>query len=50
VRVDDDPLRVAELGSDDVRRLPSDADQLAGWLLEPEDPAEVSAYFESQRR
>ena len=23
------------------------ADQLAGWLLEPEDPDEVSAYFES---
>ncbi len=22
------------------------ADQLAGWLLEPEDPDEVSAYFE----
>jgi putative phosphoesterase len=26
-----------------------DAEQLVGWLLEPEDPAEVSAYFESQR-
>jgi predicted phosphodiesterase len=26
-----------------------DADRLAGWLLEPEDPAEVSAFFESQR-
>jgi diadenosine tetraphosphatase ApaH/serine/threonine PP2A family protein phosphatase len=24
-----------------------DAEQLAGWLLEPEDPDEVSAYFES---
>jgi putative phosphoesterase len=24
-----------------------DAEQLAGWLLEPEDPAETSAYFES---
>ena len=23
------------------------ADQIAGWLLEPEDPDEVSAYFES---
>ena len=23
------------------------AEQLAGWLLEPEDPDEVSAYFES---
>ena len=23
------------------------ADQIAGWLLDPEDPAEVSAYFES---
>jgi predicted phosphodiesterase len=26
-----------------------DAEQYAGWLLEPEDPAEVSAYFESLR-
>jgi predicted phosphodiesterase len=26
-----------------------DAEQLAGWLLEPEDPAEVSAYFEGLR-
>jgi diadenosine tetraphosphatase ApaH/serine/threonine PP2A family protein phosphatase len=24
-----------------------DAEQLAGWLLEPEDPDETSAYFES---
>ena len=24
-----------------------DAEELAGWLLEPEDPDEVSAYFES---
>ena len=24
-----------------------DAEQLAGWLLEPEDPDEISAYFES---
>ena len=24
-----------------------DAEQLAGWLLEPPDPDEVSAYFES---
>jgi len=23
------------------------AEQMAGWLLEPEDPDEVSAYFES---
>ena len=23
------------------------AEQIAGWLLEPEDPDEVSAYFES---
>jgi hypothetical protein len=23
------------------------ADQIAGWLLDPEDPDEVSAYFES---
>ena len=23
------------------------ADQIAGWLLSPEDPDEVSAYFES---
>ena len=23
------------------------ADQIAGWLLQPEDPDEVSAYFES---
>ncbi|MGE5691876.1 MAG: metallophosphoesterase family protein [Pseudomonadota bacterium] len=38
---------------DAVRRIRAtgypDAEQLAGWLLEPEDPAEVSAYFESQR-
>ena len=26
-----------------------DADQVAGWLLEPEDPDEVSAYFEGLR-
>jgi predicted phosphodiesterase len=26
-----------------------DAEQYAGWLLEPEDPAEVSAYFEGLR-
>jgi hypothetical protein len=26
-----------------------DVDQYAGWLLEPEDPAEVSAYFEGLR-
>jgi predicted phosphodiesterase len=26
-----------------------DAEQVAGWLLEPEDPDEVSAYFEGQR-
>ena len=26
-----------------------DAEQLAGWLLDPEDPAEVSAYFEGLR-
>jgi putative phosphoesterase len=39
--------------SDAVRRIRAtgypDADELAGWLLDPEDPAEVSAYFESQR-
>jgi predicted phosphodiesterase len=26
-----------------------DVEQLAGWLLDPEDPAEVSAYFEGLR-
>jgi diadenosine tetraphosphatase ApaH/serine/threonine PP2A family protein phosphatase len=48
-------LRRTDYDVDDaVRRIRAtgypDADQLAGWLLEPEDPAEVSAYFESQRR
>ena len=47
-------LRRTDYDVDDaVRRIRAtgypDADQLAGWLLEPEDPAEVSAYFESQR-
>jgi predicted phosphodiesterase len=47
-------LRRTEYDVDDaVRRIRAtgypDADQFAGWLLEPEDPAEVCAYFESQR-
>jgi predicted phosphodiesterase len=47
-------LRRTDYDVDDaVRRIRAtgypDADQFAGWLLEPEDPVEVSAYFESQR-
>ena len=38
---------------DAVRRIRAtaypDAEEQVGWLLQPEDPDEVSAYFESQR-